>query len=248
MKNNEDEFIFLNEDPDVFFDYRMGKAFPGIRGLVWITDPKKAVYHLAELLKKPLLFKAKIKKVNSIGTIDPIWWFRGVSHSFIEDFKILSDTKILINNDEFEIDKIAVYRSSSYYRNFVYVETKPDTPTGLYSTTPEEMQSFINKFGYIWEEYGILDGKYLITRQEYDDGSAIIDGKIMDATNAELRIRYLSKYNFIISSKSSPYNSRKYDRISMKYFDGILKGTNTFEEYFNEIIKLSREDTYYEYD
>lgn len=246
--NIKNDLVFLNEDPEVFFADRMADAFPGIRGLVWIIEPKKAVYHISHLLKKPLVFESKIKNSNLIGNITPIWWFRGNAGLPINYFEILSDTKILINIDELEIDKIAVYRDTKYWRNFVYLETKPDIPTGLYNTTQNKIENLINDFGYVDERYGLLDGKYLITHNEYDDGSAIIDGKIVDAKNAKLRRRFLSKYNFIICAQSSPYNSHKHGSISEKYFNGILRGTNTFEEYFNEIIKLSRADTLYEYD
>lgn len=56
-------------------------------------------------------------------------------------------------------------------------------------------------WGYYTEEYGLI-GKKIISRQEHDDGAAIINGKIVDASNSELRLRHLTPYNFIIAASN----------------------------------------------
>lgn len=88
------------------------------------------------------------------------------------------------------------------------------------------------------EDYALLDGIPII-KAEYDDGAEVINGSIVDATNSQLRIRYLSKYNFIISAKTSLYNLNDYNKISEKYLDGILMATHTLNEYISELNKLS---------
>ena len=79
-----------------------------------------------------------------------------------------------------------------------------------------------------------------IRREDYDDGATVIRGEVRSAMGAELRVRYLSTYNFIIAAKGSPYNSRKFDRESKTYLNGILKGEvepDAFFEFLNEFEK-----------
>jgi hypothetical protein len=89
------------------------------------------------------------------------------------------------------------FRSSAYWKSFVYIQTKADLPIGIYSQTKEDIERMISNFGYAWEEYGLFEDKP-ITRSCYDDGAAVIDGKVVDTFGAELRARYLSKYNLLV--------------------------------------------------
>lgn len=205
---------------DAFFKNRLADAFPGQRGLKWY-EPKIAVERLKILLKEPLIFNTNGK--NGCPC-DPIWWFRGHSALFIENFKVLSKTKILINIEELDINRIAVYIGDIYYKCFIYVETKAEKQTGLYNIKTEEIQRSIENIGYCAEEYG-LKGKLKITRNEHDDGGTVVKNKAIDASDAELRVRYLSDYNFIIAAKQSPYNSRRVESDSIDFLNGILKGT-----------------------
>lgn len=77
-----------------------------------------------------------------------------------------------------EIERIGVYHSSLYYKDFVYVEAKADNPTGLYKRTEESIQQSVSSLGYAWEEYAEFDG-HLVSREEYDDGATVIDGKVV---------------------------------------------------------------------
>ena len=106
------------------------------------------------------------------------------------------------------------------------------------------IQNHINSFGYSWEEYGLIKNwigwKTPIRREDYDDGATVIRGKVRNTFNAELRVRYLSDYNFIIAAKGSPYNSNKFTRNSKRYLNGILKkeiDPNDFFEFLKEFNK-----------
>lgn len=221
------EFPTITEHSTVFFSYRLAKAFPGQRGLMWY-EPKTAVERFKILFQEPLQFKSE----GHYGCMpDPIWWFRGGSALFIDRFKVLSKTKILMGWDELEIKRVAVYISESYYKCFVYVEAKGEKQTGLYNFKPEDIKRHIDTFGYSIEEYGLL-GKNPIRREQYDDGATVIKDKVVDATSADLRVRFLSDYNFIIAAKQSPYNSNKFNRESKEYFNDILQGKQTAETFF----------------
>lgn len=237
---SKDELPIATEKSTVLFSYRMAKAFPGIRNLTWFNEPSEAVKRLELLLKQPLRFKNGSFENES----DPIWWFRGHSALYIDKFKRLERKKVLMNIEQLKIKRIAAYHSNSYFRDFVYVETFGEKPTGLYNITKENIKENIGYFGYSWEEYGLI--KYLkfwkkaISREHYDDGATVIRNKVVDAENAELRLRYLSEYNFIIAAKGSPYNSPKFDGESKKYFDGILSGEIEFEDFFEFLTKLHK--------
>ncbi len=233
----EKELPTLNQHSTVFFWNRIANAFPGQRGLQWY-DPKTAVRRLKVVFKEPLLFQTS----NNFDSIpDPIWWFRGGSALHIHEFKTLSSTKILLNREEIEIKRIAVNIDDLYYKCFIYIEAKAEKQTGLCPFTKEDIQRHIESFGYSNEEYGLF-GKAIITREQYDDGATIIKGNVVDTHGAELRVRYLSDYNFIVSAKQSPYNSGKFEIESKSQFNSILQGKETTESFFQWMGRLPKHE------
>ena len=214
--------------PTVFFHYRFCDAFPGLEpGYLWLTSRRDIHYRLKILLSYPTIFRS----CEGHGTTtDPIWWFRGHSALFIENYSILNRKKCLINVDELIIDRLAAYKGRSYNQDFVYVECSPDKPTGLYKNDTEVIKDFYERFGEYKEEFGIYKCRK-ISRQEFDDGSALIRGKPHKIEEADLRVRNLTKYNFIISSKFSPYNCEQFSRDSKSYFIGLLKNTLSFDAF-----------------
>ncbi|MGJ1322498.1 hypothetical protein ACR780_07420 [Sphingobacterium faecium] len=214
------------------FHYRMAGAFPGVRGIQWFDDPKIATKRLLLLLQEPLSFSAG----SYDTTDDPIWWFRGNSAAHIDKFESIASKMVLMNFEQLKIKRIAAYQGASYYKDFVYVELEGENQTGLYNHSKEDIQRHIDSFGYSWEEYGLIKNLFgwttPIRREDYDDGATVIRGEVRDAKDAKLRVRYLSSYNFIIAAKGSPYNSNKYNRESLTYLNGILKGEIQPEDFF----------------
>lgn len=206
------------------FNYRMAGAFPGVRGIKWFDNPKVATKRLAILLQEPLRFRSGSREAEG----DPIWWFRGGSALFIERFKKVGSRKVLMNFDQLKIKRIAACQGDFYYKDFVYVEVEGEEQTGLYNHTKDDIQRHIDNIGFSCEEYGLIKNRLgwttPIRREDYDDGATVVRGEVRNATDAELRVRYLSNYNFIIAAKGSPYNSMKFARESKTYLNGILKG------------------------
>lgn len=235
-KDNFGNFT-ISEAPTVFFHHRICKAFPGSRGLSWFREPKEALDRLEILLHTPLLFENK----RGYGTTcDPIWWFRGHQAMYVKEFERINDTRCLLNYNELEIDRIAVYRpTSAYWQSFVYIETKADTPVGIYSLTEEDIERMKGIFGYAWEEYGLFEGTP-IDRECYDDGAAVIDGKVTDTFGAKLRIRYLSKYNFLITPIFSPVNTKEFERYSKDIINNILENHASLDDIITFIKALPR--------
>ncbi len=207
--------------PTVFWSDRIARAFPGVRELYWFNSASEALDRLQILLQEPLRFE----NPKGYGTTsDPIWWWRGGYCLPISNFRRINGTRCLMDVYELNIERIAVYRRGAYYQSFVYVEVTPDEPTGLYDTDKNSIQERIKTTGYATEEYAIFQDT-MITRECYDDGAAVIEGIPTDISGvAELRVRYLSKYNFLIAPKYSPINSKEFDRLSITLFYEMHNG------------------------
>lgn len=224
---------FRGNDSAVFFSERFAQAFPGIRGIEWFDDPVEIRARMSRLLKEPLEFKETT----------PIWWWRN-SNLQIEKFVDLGNGDYLMNTDELRISKIAAVHGGQYYRAFVYVEVVPMEPTGLYPNTPARILLSKTKedaFGYYWEEYGLVDGVHMVTRAEYDDGAAKIDGEIQEISGrSELRCRYVTPYNFVIAAHDSPINNPQFDHTLEELLNGILAGETTVEQLAEAAKKLPK--------
>lgn len=227
----------IREAPTVFFHYRFCDAFPGFsNGFKLFNSIRDIQNRIKILLKKPIAFN----KGEGYGVdTKPIWWFRGSSAFPIEKLEIISKKKVLLNTDEFKINKIAAYRGRSYFQDFVYFECLPDKATGLYNHDQTYIDSMIKDDRGYQEEFGIYKNKF-ITRQEYDDGSALIKGKPVRTIGAELRSRSLTKFNFIIAAKYSPYNCRDFTRGSGKYFGKLLRNEIEFDEFVEWMKKFPK--------
>lgn len=229
--------IKATEESTVFFARRMAEAFPGVRGVCEFSDRKEINKRLSILLQAPLKFEQGLDRADT----DPVWFFRAGAAEDIKSFLRIGNNKVLMNTDELLIKRIVVYRDSGrYYGQYVYVEVDADKPCGCYSHNEDTMKYMVDKRGYYDEEFAVFKPSWYlperkITRQEYDDGSAMVNGKPMRLHGrAELRLRYLTSYNFILAAKFSPFNCHEFDRTSGEYFKGMLNGTisvKQFDEY-----------------
>lgn len=227
------------EESTVFFARRMAEAFPGVRGVCEFTDRKEIIKRLSVLLQAPLNFEHGLEKADT----DPIWYFRGGSAENIQLFQRIGRKKILMNFDELLIKRIVVFRDNGrYYGQYVYVELEADKPSGCYPYNEDTAKEIISSMGYYDEEFAVYKPSWYlperkITRQEYDDGAAMIKGSHVQLHGrAHLRLRYLTPYNFILAAKFSPFNCYDFDRTSEQYFKGMLDGTIDNDE-FNEYMK-----------
>lgn len=228
IKDNPEETAIANEeelhkpynwlDSDILFSECIAQTFPGDRDIVWY-DSSVAVQRLN-------LFFENIRKQEPTG--DAVWWRRGNQAFSVKDAEILDVDKIFLGNDRFKISRIAVFVSPSYYKHFIYVEADAESPTGLH---PEITATYIEngkeRRGYVHEEYGEFNGR-LISREEYDDGASVYENIVVQHNGeAKLRVRYLTKVNFVLTPKNSPYNNKKFDRGSAELFnDALYSGKN----------------------
>ena len=236
----------VSEESTIFFRRRMTGAFPGYRGLVEFKKARDIHRHLSKLLEPPLQFKK-----NTIGAKDPIWWFRAGSALNITTFRHLNGRKFLIGWNELVIRRIVAFIDNGRYcSNYVYVEAQGEESTGLDNHyTPERIKEYKEDFGgYVDEEYAIYKPcmffRKKVTKQEEDDGSTIIGGRLikMKREHVETRCRFLTDYNFIIAAKGSAFNNDVFDRTSGDYFKGLLDGTIPFEAFHDYMMKFPKPD------
>ena len=215
------------------FDDRFARAFPGIREVTWLDDPEDIKARLDILLANPLEYQS--------GQL--LGWWRGMSNLPIKRYRHIEDRHFLVGWTEMNISRIAVVHNASAYRKWIYIEDAGYPPVGVYEHTNDSIEEMKRVFGYAYEEYGLVDGSLPITRAEYDDSAAIIDGRPVDVMGrTELRIRYLSMYNTIIAPFKSPLTQRTFERRFKDLMDGILSGTESFETLQQEINQLPRID------
>jgi hypothetical protein len=82
-----------------------------------------------------------------------------------------------------------------------------------------------------------------VTRAEYDDGAAIIEGRPVDIRGrADLRARYVSPYNFLIAPFMSPINNKDFDYVLQSYLNRLLQGEDVFDQMRSDILRLPKRE------
>lgn len=232
----------LYEATTVFVSHRVAEGFPGVRGLKVYEDKNQINLHLDAFFKHPLIFGEAIDKE---GDREPVWWFRAGEAEAIKSYERNPDGVILLDWNELNIRKIAVYSDSAkYYSEYLYIEADAMPPVFLKQLSEEQIRLAAQGRGYCDEEYAVIRlGGFLhkITRQEYDDGYAEVSGEIVPLNHeAELRCRYLSPVNFLVAAKLSAYNCSEFDRTSGEYFDGLLDGTVTLQQFHDYLMTFPK--------
>lgn len=242
--NVENNWMPDNKVGAIFFSNRLSMAFPGKRGMFTIDNPKVATKRLKIVLKEPLTFNIGADLQTKFT---PIGLYRGHQNDSIKNFNILKNGIVLLNNREFRINRIIVNRSERYKHDFIFVEVTGLKQTGIYNYNNDYVKERILEKGYFDEEYAVVKTKFYreikVIREEFDDRSAIIRGKVKELDNPELRVRSLSNFNFLITSVNSPLNCREFDEKSNEYFKLLLHKKIQTEEFLNLIIdffKLKR--------
>jgi len=230
--STEDILPIAPAHSSVLFAERIAGAFPGQRGIKWYNS-KVAVKRLDKFFQKQFTFSEGSLQYIS----DPFWWFRGHQGEPIRTFKVLSKNKILLNNDELKIKRIAVNSDNArYYNEFIYIEAEAEEPSGATEINWQQVKKQIEFFGFAHESYGISDGT-IITAEEYDDGAHIDKkGRVIPNNNAEIRCRYLSPYNLIICAKQSAYNdcnSHQFEIETPEMFNKLLSKKMSPQSFFD---------------
>lgn len=187
------------------FDDILRFSFPGQRGLLCVKDPEK----INELLSA-LADKADILN---------LWWTQGKGDSPLgSNIEKLDDETWLIDFGEHKIEEIWVRKDSySLDHQFILLQCAGFPSFGIYEGE------------YKYEEAAWFEDRY-ISRAEYDDGVANIDGKsVWIEGRAQLRTREMERDFLFIGTDIHPIilneNSSKVEEVYKK-----LKTSNKVEE------------------
>jgi hypothetical protein len=113
-------------------------------------------------------------------------------------------------------------------------------PTGLYENNRESIDYWVREHGSYREEYAVF-GERLITREEYDDGAAVVDGRVVPtAGKAKLRCRYITSHNMVVAAHMSPINNNEFDSVFEEIMNGILRGVRSVEDLASAVSDLPR--------
>ncbi len=239
------EALSSDTESDQLFAGRLAEAFPGARGLTVIPDPTAAIERLLVVLRHPLRqwhWDADKTRRPSY----PFWWFRGSLCLHIPTCRRLDDTHCLLDTKELKIRRVAAFRRSyTSMWDFLYVESDPDHPTGLYDYGADPSGAWAScSMGFYFEEYAIWNGMP-ISRDDYDDGATLVDGHPTRVSSAELRLRYLTSYNFLVCANRHVINEPAHDTAISALLDGILNRTRTLEELASFVDSLPKPARFY---
>ena len=149
-----------------------------------------------------------------------------------------------MDGQEIKDKRIIACPMDRYYKKFVYVESYPEESTGLYEMDKSLLKKFKKSDGFMNEEYAVFKGKK-IDRAEYDDGATIIDGKPVELDmTAEIRIRYITAYNFVICAKFNPMNNHIYDDEIESLLNGMIENKKTIDDFIKYVEKIPRKQNY----
>lgn len=240
------EYLPGGVDSDVLWEQRLADAFPGTHGVTVISSTSEAIERLVVALRRPLhqlLFDADGQSREG----SPFWWFRGGPCMHIDYFAQVSETHCYLDGKELNVARIAAYRTRvSGKRDFLYVETSPDTPTGLYEV-PADLSlgaSAIAGRVHHSEEYAVWNDRP-ISRRDYDDGSTLVDGRPRRVLAAELRQRFLTPYNFLICGNRHAINEPRSDALIRDQLDRILSGDASLHDLADLVESLPLPSRYY---
>lgn len=222
QENNENkqqnkEITTVIEDLEKFND-ALSFCFPGKRWLVETEDRTK--------INKILI------EVNKLIDETNLWWTQGRSNMSISNKinKIDEDTW-LMDYKEMQIEKIWAYKNpSSIDHQFFIFKTKAMPNFEIY----DENSS------YEWEEAAWFKDRY-ISRTEYDDGVAEIDGESVPLDNkAQLRVRNLKEDYYFIATQSHPILLTENDEAVNKVYEKLIEKDLLEESDIQILSKLTR--------
>ncbi|MCM3269331.1 hypothetical protein [Paenibacillus elgii] len=178
--------IMEREEDTVFnalrgFDEIIRSACPGKMGLIKITEKLKIDYIMSRLAEQ-------YRKLR-------LWWTQGSSDCPIENIRKLDEAIWLFDSSECLIEEIWVKKDHSLDHQYLLLQCAAMPKFGIYAD-----------YGQKSEEAAWFMDRY-ITRQEYDDGFAEINGNVEKINGrAEIRIRELERDYLFIATFANPIN------------------------------------------
>ncbi|WJX07552.1 serine/threonine-protein kinase [Bacillus cereus] len=197
------------------FDDVLRFSFPGKRGLIETEDHLK--------------IESVINQLNKIISETALWWSQGASalHIRRKFFKI-NDVTWMMNNTEIQIEKMwALKDGYSLDYQFLLLKTKAMKGFGVNGTS--EAAWFKDRY---------------ITRQEYDDGVAEIDGEsVWLDDEVEHRVRDLQVNYYFIATNVNAVVLSKNQKTVTNIYKKLLSVGELDKIDIEQLIRLKRDRT-----
>ncbi|QRY36561.1 serine/threonine-protein kinase [Bacillus sp. PDNC022] len=193
-------------------------CFPGKRGIIETEDKVK--------------INSIIGEINKLIEETNLWWTQGRSNMPIKNRieKINADT-LLMDYTEMQIEKVwALKNSASYDHQFFVLKTRAMPSFEIY----DEDNAFRR------EEAAWFNDRY-ISREEYDDGVADIDGKSVWLNGkAQLRVRNLQEEYYFIGTQSHPILLMENEEIVTAVYENLIETDSLTDNDIHVLSKLRR--------
>jgi len=231
--------------PTHFWCDRMTVAFAGDEIGKMYTDKTEIINRLDCFFRTPLVFNFKDNH-----TAEPVWLGRGTSTEAITYYESNHSTGIVyLNNMECNISRLAVYPSSSDWRNWFYVELS-HMPSIHGQKDPSPIASHGDSIlggayrVYPTEEFAGRNAEY--NAKESEVNGAWRNGRYEEIDKEKYRntIRHRSKYNFIITYYGSPILENEPENDIENILDGIIDNKLSASDLYDYIHKLRKPNFY----
>ncbi|KXY64612.1 serine/threonine-protein kinase [Bacillus cereus] len=203
-RKQQDKINFVTNNLEKYDDI-LRYCFPGKRGLIEIDDKSK--------------IDNVLKQLNTICKEIDLWWTQGRGNMAIKKCEPLNKDTWLMDYTEIQIEKLwALKDNYSMDHQFILIKTKAMPNFNIY----EYEVSFREEAAWFMDRY--------ISREEYDDGVADIDGEsVVLEGRADLRVRNLQTQYYFIASSSHPILLFENDSIVLEVYEKLL-ATNILEK------------------
>lgn len=195
------------------FDRFLCQNFPGKRGLFQVKDRRR----IGEI----------VDALGQEAARYQIWLGRGLQNIQIRSVRGLGKDTWLINQIESIIDSIWVNKDYSDYRHYMVLETAP-MPSFRFDETSQP-----------YEDAAWFADRY-ISRSEYDDGFAEIDGRVVElAGKAEPRARETTRNFWFVGTLGSNISWLGNDEMVRKVHQSLIENDAVDADILAELEWLS---------
>jgi serine/threonine protein kinase len=192
------------------FGDALGASFPKNLGQLKLISDKLEINRYLENLSK-----------KEFGT--SLWWYNDQGSN---DFKLrkLDDDTWLVGFHEVRISAMWIYFDINEYKDFVFWHLEPMESFGINDPVEE------------YDEVGLVDNEHYITRAEYDNNYAEINGNIVKLSehNVETRGRDLIDNFMFITTRYHNLNQRESEKLAID----LLSKMEDFDEIGDQIKEL----------
>jgi serine/threonine-protein kinase len=204
----------------------LAKTFPKVSSGLFYTEDKQKI-------------SALLKNLSSQDFDGHLWWHTGIGNLPTE-FKQFTNEIWLMGKDriyyEIIVRSVWIYNYISSYNDWILINTEAMPSFDTYDDR------------YSREEVGVVDGKYYITRMEYDNGYAEIDGEVIDLSkhDVEIRVRETKLKSYFIATDYHCILQLENDKTVYVFIELIESGRIPSKDEFEEFSEAIRQHAHRE--